>query len=645
MRQQTEEVIVLFKTHLDMGFTDMARNVVDTYMNCYIPKALETAREMERKGRRFIWTTGSWMIREYLRRSSGEGKEAMEEAIRKGSISWHGLPFTTHTEIMDRELFWHGLQISAELDAKYQKQTVAAKMTDVPGHTIQMVPLLAEEGIRFLHIGVNEACRPPAVPPLFRWRAPDGSEVTVLYQSGYGREFLYGKTAVYFAHTNDNLGPQSAEEVEQLYGMLEKKFPKARIRAGSLNDVADAVCREEDKLPVITEEIGDTWIHGTGTDPCKMSQFKQLLRMRAGLGRERRAQVNDWLLLVAEHTWGLDEKTFLHDTEHFEKEQFAGIRREEGYRRMERSWEEQRGWLRRAAEAFGPEWQEVLKERLEEYRRPCPYPEEGYGRREKPGERIDMDLFRVEIDENGAICYLERNGRIWADAEHLWAVFEYEVFSQREYDRYLEQYLIAKPDWAVQDNSKPGMEKAISEYCCVKPEKVRIYRRDRELLVIWQMPQEQCKRYGCPRLASYVIRFGEDRIDFDLGWWRKDATRVAEAVWFSFEPLSELAGIGKLGGVVSVDRVVKGGSQRIHGTDGRIVYRGLTMELMDSSLVSTGCRSLLDFSESRDGEEKHRNRVCLNLYNNVWGTNFPMWYEEDARFRIAVEFRQEEKKC
>jgi hypothetical protein len=25
----------------------------------------------------------------------------------------------------------------------------------------------------------------------------------------------------------------------------------------------------------------------------------------------------------------------------------------------------------------------------------------------------------------------------------------------------------------------------------------------------------------------------------------------------------------------------------------------------------------------------------FNLYNNVWGTNFPMWYEDDARFRFS----------
>jgi hypothetical protein len=26
----------------------------------------------------------------------------------------------------------------------------------------------------------------------------------------------------------------------------------------------------------------------------------------------------------------------------------------------------------------------------------------------------------------------------------------------------------------------------------------------------------------------------------------------------------------------------------------------------------------------------------VNLFNNVWGTNFRMWFDEDARFRFVL---------
>ena len=28
--------------------------------------------------------------------------------------------------------------------------------------------------------------------------------------------------------------------------------------------------------------------------------------------------------------------------------------------------------------------------------------------------------------------------------------------------------------------------------------------------------------------------------------------------------------------------------------------------------------------------------IYFNLYNNVWNTNFPMWYDECARFRFTL---------
>ena len=87
---------------------------------------------------------------------------------------------------MSPDLFRAGLSYAQELDQRFNLKTTAAKMTDVPGHTLGIVPLLAEAGVHFLHLGVNAASPPPDVPELFRWRAPDGSEIVVMYQRSYG---------------------------------------------------------------------------------------------------------------------------------------------------------------------------------------------------------------------------------------------------------------------------------------------------------------------------------------------------------------------------------------------------------------------------------------------------------------------------
>jgi hypothetical protein len=157
----------------------------------------------------------------------------MEEGILHGDIAWHALPFTTHTELMDADLFRFGLSLSQELDQRFDRKTIAAKMTDVPGHTRGIVSLLAEAGVEFLHIGVNPGSTVPEVPPLFRWQAPDGKEIVVMYESGYGSAFVIEgiEDSLAFGHTGDNLGPQSSQQVLDVYHDIQKNFPQARFFA------------------------------------------------------------------------------------------------------------------------------------------------------------------------------------------------------------------------------------------------------------------------------------------------------------------------------------------------------------------------------------------------------------------------------
>ena len=43
-----DKVHLIFKTHLDVGFTDLAERVVASYFESFIPRAIETAAELRR---------------------------------------------------------------------------------------------------------------------------------------------------------------------------------------------------------------------------------------------------------------------------------------------------------------------------------------------------------------------------------------------------------------------------------------------------------------------------------------------------------------------------------------------------------------------------------------------------------------------
>ena len=129
------------------------------------------------------------------------------------------------------------------------------------------------------------------LPPLFLWRDPSGASLPMMYHWDYsGIAVVPGSDlAVVTSVRGDNSGPHTADEIEQIHADLAKRFPSAEITACNLSDMANAIAPYRDKLPVVTEEIGDTWIHGCGSDPLKVARYRAVYRgyLLPGLRRRR----------------------------------------------------------------------------------------------------------------------------------------------------------------------------------------------------------------------------------------------------------------------------------------------------------------------------------------------------------------------
>jgi len=658
-----EAVHVIFKTHLDVGFTDFAHRVVARYFDTFIPNALQTARRLRESGHseRFIWTTGSWLIYEYLEQAHPQERLQMEEAIQAGDIAWHALPFTTHTELMDAPLFRYGLSLARRLDERFSRRTIAAKLTDVPGHTRAMLPLLAEAGVRFLHIGVNGACPHLDIPPIFLWKDEEtGASVMVAYQPSYGQLLsLPGFShALTFAHTIDNIGPQAEGDVLHHFAQLRQQYPSADVHASTLDEYARALEGFASRLPVVTDEVGDTWIHGVGTDPTLVRRYRQLSRLRQAWMAEKRPETastsfdrfSRFLLRVPEHTWGMDEKTFLGDYIHYRPEQLARVRNEPRFRTFAASWEEKHGYLEQAVRsldgsALASEAQAALDAAAPQRFSLDPY---------QPAGSEDLLIagahFTVGIDPGtGAINHLvdHRSGTAYAGPDRLLGLFRYQTFSQEDYDHYLDEYLSKKPEWAILDFSKPGIQEAGAVSLMWQPERAERYtRRDTQgvhLLARVHMPEMAWKDFGCPEEIFLAVDLPQDEpvIRLDLRWFKKQANRLPEAAWFSFKPVTDPDGswhFEKMGRWISPRQVIAKGNRRLHAVERRIYYadgsRRLQIETLDAPLAAPGEPALLRFHQDLPAVE---GGVHFNLYNNVWGTNFPMWFDQDARFRFTLQ--------
>lgn len=560
------------------------------------------------------------------------------EGIKNGDLAWHGLPFTTHTEIMNSELLKYALSISGELDKQFGKKTIAAKMTDVPGHTKAIIPYLVNAGIEFLHIGVNPASTVPSVPPLFRWRADNGDTINVMYQGQYGSCSEIGDSgvAVHFCFTGDNHGLPSAEEVDRIFAEIAEKFPEAEIVTADLNALAAEVRKIEDTLPILTDEIGDSWIHGTGTDPKKMSQFRALSRMFAtmpdGPDKQRLAQ---GLIMVPEHTWGLNVHCHLADYEHYNKSAFNEIRKfGTNFLKMEKSWREQRAYLTDTVEALTAENKEKALKAISESTRTNGL--KTYNPEYPPQADIALGDFKLRFNKQGEIVHLEKGGNIYADKKHRLLSLIYEQFSANDYKRFFTQYNRCEEVWAFEDFTKPGIETGNKHYSRFEPETATVYNIGDKLLVRYSFPSEAHEQAGCPLLFDAIITPDESTLKIDLAWFAKPANRVAEAIWCGFRPISSNKKISKFGQAIDPKLVVENGQCRLHATDYGVIYDELDIETLDTALVAPQEPSILNFTNVKPLDS---DPVYFNLYNNAWGTNFPMWYDEDARFRFYIKIK------
>ena len=128
--------------------------------------------------------------------------------------------------------------------------------------------------------------------------------------------------ALCYAWKIDNSGPHSLPEAELIFDAVQLLFPAATVQASdAFDDFVAAVEPHRASLPVVTAEIGDTWIMGTSADPKKVALYRAASRAHAACtrrgdcvarsgGDERALRSFERLLMVAaEHTRAVRDST------------------------------------------------------------------------------------------------------------------------------------------------------------------------------------------------------------------------------------------------------------------------------------------------------------------------------------------------
>lgn len=717
------KLILVFKTHFDIGFTDLSRNVIRSIGARMCPQVLETCGQTASMGKlRYRWTMPAWPMR-VMEEQAGECADRLRACVDSGQLVWHALPFTSHTDFCGLEDMIQGMQIAKELAERHGKpRPIAAKMTDVPGHGRMLPALLAGAGVRFLHLGCNEYPWTPDVPPLFFWEAPDGSRVLTMFSGSYGSGLTPPPDwpfPVWLAlqQTNDNSGPQSAELVRRLAAQAQELCPDAEVVSGTLDDFyRELSACDLSGVPVVRSDLADTWIHGIGSYTNEVAAVREarrrlakagLLHALTGLGgakyREARRSAYENLMLFGEHTWGLDVKTWLGPGRVYEKEAFLRERGTPRYRRMEESWAE---WSERAGTAEeqsktalrlaeeGGGWG-VLSPCTEPFTGwvpvpedapafscgglPCPEGElwggravfvrgaaplavtrlEAAGERKAPsalrlvrrGPLLSVESSRYRVDFSPETGRVESLRDLETNRELLCArgetgvfSYRYSVYGKERMERYLHDYrrdsYVPAPerDWGELDNGREDYPDCADE--TFLPSFSGWETEGRSLVL--RYAGTACERFGDAReiILRVTLPDAGDEIFVTLSLRGKQATPYIEGGAFSLPLAMEepVYALNKNGNLIDPARDIADCANHVFycledfasaSADGLTV----TAAALDTPLLSIGETGVYTY---RKRYEKKDPVLVFNLFNNMWGTNFPQWTEGDCVFRFIL---------
>ena len=388
--------------------------------------------------------------------------------------------------------------------------------------------------------------------------------------------------------------------------------------------------------------------------------------------------------MVVEHTWGGNGNVFLPDYRNYLLEDFHRARKEDdirfkttgyldfadqmalistdvnseemrpkrSYRLYENSWKEQRQYIENALNCLAPTRRQAALDAFAISDQPiAALPQEealkvGYV------YELSNDV-SLSIGINGGVNYLKVKGRELVKEGNEFGGLSYERFDQGNYQQYLNQYSRLNQNtatWALVDFNKRGIE-AYPEivYELIKPMaaggRIRIDGSQIEIIVDAVYREHEIKNWGLPERnrLTYLIDTEQGTIDGTYRWEGKQANRMPEGYWLETSLKVNTPyrwEMNKMSYSLSPYDVVVKGNRNLHGLSFEgMTYHGEEAKLQITSetapLVSMGRRGLLKFDQA---QPSLNDGIFVNLYNNIWGTNFPDWFEEDMTFKFGATF-------
>ena len=190
---------LLHHTHLDIGYTHHQSEVEHIQWQ-HIDRALELIEETKDypEAARFTWLPeGLWAVDSYLQQATPAQQTAFFGAVRAGSIGLDALYGNQLTALCRPEELIELTGCARRLAAAHDLTIDSAMITDVPGYTWGIVPVLAKSGVKYFSVGPNRGHRIGFTltqwgDKPFYWVSPSGKERVLTWIHGEGYSWFHG---------------------------------------------------------------------------------------------------------------------------------------------------------------------------------------------------------------------------------------------------------------------------------------------------------------------------------------------------------------------------------------------------------------------------------------------------------------------
>jgi hypothetical protein len=204
-------------SHHDLGFTNSIEKVFNQYDQFYddILRFCEETEDWPEESKFRYSIEETWSIQHYIKNKPRKVINKIIKYLKEGRIeipAFYGNEISSlcgHEELI--RLMYPSFQLKRELGANIE----TASITDIPGLSWGLPTILARAGIKYFFAGLptyfqwgrndihtfwdESTILRHGRPDAFRWQGPDGKNVLVYYQGGYGnliRELASYKEAI-----------------------------------------------------------------------------------------------------------------------------------------------------------------------------------------------------------------------------------------------------------------------------------------------------------------------------------------------------------------------------------------------------------------------------------------------------------------